>query len=365
VTFQGATVQKGQFIMAKTVPGGTFISLRALYQAALIATFALLCWAPGSAGAPPPLGAPEKAPQKIRLGLLKFGTASWSAEIVAQHGLDRTNGFELERVELASNEAARIAFVAGDVDMIVSDLLFAARLTAEGRPAVFIPFSTAESALVAPSGSPIRSIADLKGRRIGVSGGPLDKAWLLLRAQAQRAYGLDLTRDATPVFGAPPLLQQKLEAGEADAALLYWNYAARLKAKGYREVTSVESLMRDLGANGNVAMIGFIVRSDFADAHEKAVDGFAAAIRSAGDILASGGKEWDSVRPLMRAEDEATFRALKQGFLAGRPQRPVADEEADARQLYDILVRVGGEKLVGPAKELPRRLYLRGDGDVF
>jgi NitT/TauT family transport system substrate-binding protein len=352
--------------MRTAIFGGTLILLASISgRATSAAAFALLCWFAGSALATPAHIPASAEPQKIRLGLLKFGTASWSAEIVAQYGLDRANGFELERIDLASNEAARIAFVAGDVDMIVSDLLFAARLTAEGRPVMFIPFSTAESALMVPSGSAIRSISDLKGRRIGVSGGPLDKGWLLLRAQAQRAYGLDLTRDAAPVFGAPPLLQQKLEAGEVDAALLYWNYAARLKAKGYREVTSVQNLMRDLGANGNVAMLGFIVRSAFADAHPQAVDGFASAIQTAGGILAKGSKEWDQVRPLMWAKDEATFHALKQGFLAGRPQRSLADEEADARQLYDILVRIGGEKLVGPAKELPPGLYLRGEGDVF
>src|SRR5262249_11122528 len=160
-------------------------------------------------------------------------------------------------------------------DVIVSDFLFAARLTAGGKPVMFLPFSSAEASLMTASGSPIHTIGDLKGRRIGVSGGPLDKGWLMLLAEAQRAHGLDLAREAAPVFGAPPLLQQQLEAGELDAALLYWNFAARLKAKGYREVTSVERLARNLGATGNVSMIGFVLHRPFAGAHTAAVDGFA------------------------------------------------------------------------------------------
>jgi len=308
---------------------------------------------------------PAVAQDRIRLGLLKFGTASWTAEIIADHGLDRRNGFVLERLDLASNDAARIAFLAGEADIIVSDLLFAARLTAEGKPALFLPFSSAEASLMTPSGSPIRSIGDLKGRRIGVSGGPLDKGWLMLLAEAKRAHGLDLARDAAPVFGAPPLLQQKLEAGELDAALLYWNFAARLKAKGYREVTSVERLARNLGASGNVSMIGFLLHKPFASAHPAAVNGFAGAVQSARDILARDGQEWDRVRPLMRATDEATFRALKQGFLAGQTRRPLSEEEADARRLFKILAAIGGERLTGPARDLPPGLYLQGTGDGF
>ena len=191
---------------------------------------------------------PAAAQDRIRLGLLKFGTASWAAEIIAQHGLDRANGFVLERLDLASNDSARIAFLSGEADVILSDLLFAARLTAEGKPVVFVPFSSAEASLMTASSSSIHSIGDLKGRRIGISGGPLDKGWLMLAAEAERAHGLDLARDAAPVFGAPPLLQQQLEAGELDAALLYWNFAARLKAKGYREVTTVERLVRNRGS---------------------------------------------------------------------------------------------------------------------
>jgi NitT/TauT family transport system substrate-binding protein len=350
--------------MAGTSSGEPCKSLGVLWVTTLQARQMLRCFV-SLAAALLLAAAPAIAQDRIRLGLLKFGTASWTAEIIAGHGLDKANGFVLERLDLASNDAARIAFLAGEADVIVSDLLFAARLTAEGKPVVFVPFSSAEASLMTASGSPIHSIGDLRGRRIGVSGGPLDKGWLMLLTEAKRAHGLDLARDAAPVFGAPPLLQQQLEAGELDAALLYWNFAARLKAKGYREVTSVEQLARNLGASGNVSMIGFILHKPFAGAHPAAVNGFAAAVRSARDVLAKGGQEWEQVRPLMRAADEATFQALKQGFLAGQVRRPPSEEEADARRLFKVLAAIGGEKLAGPARELPPGLYFQGQGNGF
>jgi NitT/TauT family transport system substrate-binding protein len=294
---------------------------------------------------------------RLRVGLLEFGTAAWIAETIRAEGLDRAGGFRLEPVALASNEAARIAFQAGAVDVIVSDLLFAARSTAEGRPLVFVPFSSAEGALMVPATSPIRAIADLSGRRIGVAGGALDKGWLLLKAEAARRHGLDLARDAEPIFGAPPLLQRAIATGEIDAVLTFWAFAARLEAAGLRRLLDVGDLARAFGAEGDVALLGWVFRRDFVAANDDLVGRFVAAVDAAGDRLAGDAAAWERLRPLMRAENEATFAALKTRFLAGRPRRPLAAEARDAAALYAALAAIGGPDLVGPAATLPPTLY--------
>ena len=79
---------------------------------------------------------------------------------------------------------------------------------------------------MAPKDSPIRGLADLAGRSIGVAGGPIDKSWLLLRAAALRK-GLDLAKTARPSYGAPPLIAEKFAQGETDVALEFWNFCAR------------------------------------------------------------------------------------------------------------------------------------------
>src|SRR3546814_1287939 len=92
-----------------------------------------------------------------------------------------------------------------------------------------------------PPDSPIRDLADIKGKKIGVVGGPLDKSWLLLRGLTQRRHGFDPAVASEPVFGAPPLLTQKVETGEIDAVLNYWHYSARLEAKGFRRIVDRKS----------------------------------------------------------------------------------------------------------------------------
>jgi NitT/TauT family transport system substrate-binding protein len=269
--------------------------------------------------------------------------------------LDTAAGIHLEVVKLASNEAARIAFVSGSVDTIVSDLIFAARLRAEGKKIRFLPFSSSEGGVMVAASSHITSIEGLAGKTLGVAGGPLDKSWILLRAAALQKSKLDLQKDANPVFGAPPLLSAKLERGEIDAALLYWNFCARLEAKGFRQLTSAQAITGSLGIPGKVALLGYLVHED---ADPAALAGFSKASHAAKALLANKPESWKDIRPLMEAPDQAAFEALKQAFISGIPNRSRETEIADAAKLFALLAKLGGESLTGSAKSLPEGLYV-------
>ncbi len=322
-----------------------------LSRRALLAT-ALVCPLPAV------MTSARAASATIKVGTLPFGTAGWEVAIIKARKLDEANGFTLQPVKLAGNDAARIAFQGGQVDTIVGDLIWAARMSGEGRPVKFTPYSTTEGALMVPPGSPITSLKDLSGKRLGVAGGALDKNWLLLKAQAREAAGLDLETGTQLAFGAPPLLAQKLESGELDASLLYWMNCARLEAKGFTRLVGADDIMRALGAQGAVSLIGYLFAGATVSANEAAVRGFVQASRAAKDVLATEPEAWNIVRPLMAAEDDTTFETLKRNFLAGIPRRPVEAERADGERMFEALARLGGESLVGANKTLPQDLYL-------
>lgn len=291
----------------------------------------------------------------FKVGLLPFGTVQWEIETLVANGFDTNGGIKVEIVPLASSEAARIAFLSESVDAIVQDLLFAARLKAENKSVLFMPQSSTEGELVAPANSPIRSIADLKGKSIGVAGGPIDKNWLFLRAAALKQANLDLTKDARPVFGAPPLLAAKVESGELDCGLIYWSQAARLEAKGYRRVVSVEDVVASLGGKGKVAVGGYLFRED---AKRDVLAAFGKAVRRSEDLLSEKADAWTPIRPMMKAPDAATFDALKAAYLRGIPRKPRAEEIADAQSFFAIVAQLGGSELVGSATSLPASLYV-------
>ena len=63
------------------------------------------------------------------------------------------------------------------------------------------------------------------------------------------------------------------------------------------------------------------------------------------------------IKARLRLKDDAALAVYRQRYLEGVPKRTIADEAADARVLYRRLAEVGGEALVGKAKELDPGLF--------
>ncbi|MEI2384317.1 ABC transporter substrate-binding protein [Breoghania sp. JC706] len=292
------------------------------------------------------------AAETIRVGVLKYGTVNWELTSLVSHGFDAQNGIAVEMVPFASNQATLVALQAGEVDIIVSDWLWVSRQRAAGKDFTFVPFSSSVGALMVPANSDIRELKDLKGRKVGVAGGPLDKGWLTLRGLGQRDAGFDPASENEIIYGAPPLLARKLEQGELDAVLNYWHYAARLEAKGFRRVLDANDAAIRLGAEGAISAIGYVFDESWADEHRKAMLGFVHASRQTKDLLKTSDAAWEELRPAMGAEDQATFETLRERFRAGIPERPLKAEITDTAHIYELLARLGGDKLVGPATEM-------------
>ena len=292
------------------------------------------------------------AQEPVRIGLLKFGTVNWEVDTITHNGLDRQNGIDLEVLELASNQATRVALQSGEVDIIVSDWLLVSRLRAQGVPLTFVPYSTSVGSIMVKCDSGIESLPDLEGKTIGVAGGPLDKGWLTIQGLSEVRHDFDLKGESEQVFGAPPLLAEKLRQGELDAALNYWHYNARLETEGFCELVGGQEAARALGAEGDISAIGYVFSEEWADENRDAAVGFVRASKAAKDLLAESDEEWQRLRPMLNAENEAVFDTLVQRYREGIPSRPIADEERDTAKVYDYLAEAGGEQLVGPAEEM-------------
>lgn len=305
-------------------------------------------------------GQPVYAKAQITVGVLKFGTVSWLLDTIQRNGFDKAEGIELDVVPLASTDATAVGLQGGSFDIIATDWLWVSRERTGGADFTFSPFTTALGAIMVPPDSPIKTLADLKGKKLGVAGGPLDKSWLLIVAYALRTANLDLRTETKQVFGAPPLLAEKAKQGELDAVLNFWPYAARLEAHGFKQLIGIEDVVSELGAKGEVAMVGYVFSDTWAKENTKAIDGFLRAATKADELLATSNEAWDAIRPLMRAEDDATFEALRRRYREGIPERSTAQNEADAKVLYQFLRELGGEKLVGPGAELAPGTFWRG-----
>jgi len=298
------------------------------------------------------------AADRIRMAVQRTGTLAWELDVIRTHGLDRKLDLAIEAVELASTEAGKVALKGGSADLMLSDWLWVARERSLGDDLVFYPSSSTLGAVMVPAQSPIRGITDLKGRKLAVAGGPLDKSWLLLQALARRS-GLDLRKQATVVYGAPPLLSEKALQGETDATLTFWNFCADLESKGHKRAIAMDHVVKSLGAKGPVALVGYTFDGAWATRNGSTVERFLAAARQAKDILASSQAEWQRLAPRMRVTDANALAIYRQRYGEGIVRRSLAEEEADARALYRVLAEIGGTELVGPARELAAGTFYR------
>jgi len=316
--------------------------MRIARRTVLGATLAAVTVRAGAATTPP-----------IRVGVLRFGTVSWEIDVIRHHGLDAAQNIAIEPVELAAAQAAQVALQSGQVDMIVVDWLWVARQRGAGADWTSVPFSNAVGALIAPANSPVHDVSDLPGRALGIAGSPLDKSWLILRAYATQRFGIDLDAKAEKSFGPPPLLTEQMKAGRLDALLTYWPFAAKAEAAGARRILDVEEAVGALGVGAGVPYIGYTFAQHWAEQNAPLIDGFVAASRQARTMLATSDAEWQRIRPMTGAADDAELQRLRDWYRRGIPRRWGEPERRAAAQLFDLLARTGGAELVGPINAVP------------
>lgn len=300
----------------------------------------------------------SRAAETIRVGVLKFGTVNWEVDTILKNKLDAKHGVTLEVTPFAGEDASAVAFRSGDVDVIVTDWIEVARSRAEGDDVTFAPYSSSTGAIMVKADSPLKTIADLKGVKLAVAGGPLDKGWLLLQGLAKKDAALDLAAANEISYGAPPLLAEKLRQGEFDAALNFWHFNARLEADGFRRIAGGGDAAKALGATGDVSTLGYVFHEGWANEHREAVKNFLAASRDAKALLKSSDAEWDRLHADGVIKDEGkALQTLRDRYRDGIPSRTPKEEEADATILFGVLAGLGGEKLVGKATSLPPGTY--------
>lgn len=295
--------------------------------------------------------------RKLRVASVKFGTLAWLLETIKAEKLEEKHNLALEIVETATNMSSPVALYGGTADVVVTDWPWALRQRAMGEAVRFAPFSGALGAVVVPADSPIRSLADLKDKKLGVAGSSTDKSWLLLRAYAKRDLDIDLAEITRPQYSAAPLLTEQLKDGRLDAVLNFWTFTARLEAQGFRRVISMSDVLSGLGVDPQPALVGFIWKESAEAELLPAINGFLAAAREANQRLAESDEPWQRLRPLMKAADDEEFKALKAGYRAGiRGYWSDADMKS-AEKIMDILLTAGDAELAGKGTRFDPKVF--------
>ncbi len=283
---------------------------------------------------------------EIKLAALKFGTVKWELETIKRLELDKKYGFELTVVDVAGKQASTLAIQNDAVDVIVTDWIWVANQRSGGNHYQFIPYSKAVGSLMVSAESPIRSLLDLQGKKIGIAGGPVDKSWIVIQAITKKRHGLDLASANELVFGAPPLLFKQAMSGEIDAVINFWHFLAKLEAKGFRRIVDVQDAAAELGLSSDTPLLGYVFKESWASKNLKLAEALRSASQEAKSVLKTDNAAWEPLKGLIKAKSDNEFNALRSAWRLGAPSDTFDFESAQS--MFNLMRTYGDGKLIKP-----------------
>jgi len=187
--------------------------------------------------------APEVV-EKVRMAYLPI-TSDASFFVAVEKGLFKAQGLQVEPIKFETSNQALEALVAGRVDATAIVALEAALALEANTPDQFrIIEMTAATArtkvhrIVVKTDSHIKTLTDLKGRKVGTF--PGSQMVVFLKLILGRYF--DAEREVQIIQLKPPLQPQALESGQVDALFCLEPTGTLLESKGLARAISVNPL---------------------------------------------------------------------------------------------------------------------------
>jgi len=205
----------------------------------------------------------------LRIGFQKYGTLVLLKEKGALETALQPLGFEVTWTEFPGGPQLLEALNVGAIDYGTTGEAPPIFAQAAGAPLIYVgyePPAPKGEAILVPKDSPLKSVADLKGKKVALNKGS-NVHYLLVRALEEAGLSV---KDIEPVYLAPADGRAAFEQGAVDAWVI-WDpfYAAAEAATGARILADGKKADgQDLVSNHQF----FLASRDFAKANPKVID---------------------------------------------------------------------------------------------
>src|SRR5690242_3926897 len=228
------------------------------------------------------LNAAPAGAQKMKVGYWTSGFSLGFGAVMEQMKFAENQGLNVEWVKFAEVNGPTRAIVSNAID-----LAFAAPSTnsigiaADGVPVkIVLATQIAEAQIVALDGAPLKSVADLKGKKIGMSP-PGSATHALTTAILERNFGIK-PNDYAVAPGNEAQLAQFLTQKDIDAGVLRSVTLAQMSDVKLRRLASVVDEWKKLTKGSAPPILAVtIVYNSYLDKNREAVAKFIAATRKA------------------------------------------------------------------------------------
>ncbi|HWH76449.1 MAG TPA: ABC transporter substrate-binding protein [Candidatus Binatus sp.] len=164
----------------------------------------------------------------------------WIAE---DQGFFKKQGVDVKQVNISGGTQGAQMMVSGGVDVSYDDPISCIVATAGGAPVVDIYAGTPSLAFLIVGGPGVKTIADVKGKRVGSSGLGLSASRLALLVGFRR-FGLDADKEQITIVaaGQEPERIAGLTAGAIAATVISPEYRTKLEQLGINMLADLRTL---------------------------------------------------------------------------------------------------------------------------
>jgi NitT/TauT family transport system substrate-binding protein len=312
----------------------------------------------------PDAKAADTAPIPIRFAVILSAGQGEVPYAVQQYKLDQKYGLDLQIVDYAAPGQQYTMLRGGAADVTAGNFVDLLRQRkASINIQAFHSFKRYSNVVTTKPDSPIKTLADLRGKKLGEFGTTfLD--WLILRAAALKADKIDLEKDTSPVPGAPPLLNQLLAKDSIDAALQFAPLTlAPVLQHQQRIVTDIPTVMKAAGFDADSFYLQWDVTEDWVKAHPGMIDKVYAMIDEAYQKLQADDAIWTMLAQKINITDPALVAAYRDNARATN-NPPYRKKHLQTTQtVVDAIIAIAGDQSLGITKVDPAAfLFPAGSG---
>lgn len=264
----------------------------------------------------------DEQPGTVRIGYQKYGTL---VLLKARGTLEKRlaeQGVKVQWTEFPGGPQLLEGLNVGSIDFGVTGETPPVFAQAAGADLVYVahePPAPTSEAILLPKDSPIKSVADLKGKKVALNKGS-NVHYLLVRALENA--GLKYT-DIQPVYLPPADARAAFERGSVDAWVIWDPYQAAAEKQ-----LSARTLVDGSGLVDNHQF--YLATRPYANNHPQVITTLIDEVRSVGEWSKQNPQQvTDQVAPLLGLPADITLTAVKrQGYGA----QPITPEVTAAQQ---------------------------------
>ena len=295
--------------------------------------------------------ADDVKPAKLKVVVIE-GTQLFPMHTMQTKGVADKYKLQIDQMKTAGPQAQYTILQTGEFQVSFGGWITIALMRAQGHKLINVySMQGYTNDMMVTADSPLKSLSDIKGKRIGLFGGPTAATTWLFRLVAVKFFGFDPMKETKVHYGAPPLLIGLLERGELDGVLTLDPQITQLLETGrFRSIGNIGDIWR-AKTGQNPMLVSVTMNESWAKANPAVATRFVTAYKEALTYLKTTPEAWPEIAQAMGIKTDHGAKLLQQRTAAAyitRWDKQFIDEQyAYAAELI---------KVFGEAGDVPRQI---------